>query len=332
MRNLKVLVTGAAGFLGQAIVTKLILAEANVSAFILPAETIPENWQESVTVIRGDIRDAATVQQAVDGQDLVIHLAALVGDWASADAHREVTIGGTRNVFIVAAAKNVRVILASSVVVYGDNIRKGLCSEETPHGKPMGAYSWAKQEQENWFDFYQKRGLTGCIIRPANIYGPGSGPWLHDVVTQINKGMPVLINGGRFNAGLTYVENVADLFLRAADAQHTNGQIYNVVDDDEITWHHYFSDLAGLLGVSHLRSIPRSVAGPAATVMDKVWRWAKVEQRPPVTPEAFNLVGFPNYFCNEKAKRELGWLPRIKYEQGFSTIAHYLRKRGLIKH
>ncbi len=330
MRNLNVLVTGAAGFLGQALVTKLLLADANITALILPTEAIPETWLDTVTAVRGDIRDAKLLTELIEGKDCVFHLAALVGDWSSQDAHREITIGGTRNVFTAAAKKSVRVVLASSIVVYGDNIRKGLCSEETPHGKPMGAYGWAKQEQENWFHFYEKRGLTGSIIRPANIYGPGSGPWLHDVVTQIKKGMPVLIDGGRFNAGLTYVENVADVFIRAATASHVNGNIYNVVDDDEITWHHYFSDLAGLLGVSHLRSIPRSVAGPAATIMDKVWRWAKAEQRPPVTPEAFNLVGFPNYFSNEKAKHELEWLPKIKYEQGFSTIAHYLRKQGMI--
>jgi len=332
MRNLKVLVTGATGFLGRAIVSKLMLADANISVFVLPTDSVPDTWSEPVTVIYGDIRDDDAVKQAVTGMDLVIHLAALVGDWASREAHRDVTVGGTRNLLVAAQQRNVRVILASSVVVYGHHIRNGLCSEETGHGKPMGPYSWAKQEQENWFHFYQKRGLTGCIIRPANIYGPGSGPWLRDVLTQIRRGVPVLVDGGRFNAGLTYVENVADLFLLAADAQHANGQTYNVVDDEDVTWHHYFSDLAGLIGMPQVRSIPRALARPAARVMDSVWRWAGSEQRPPITQEAFNLVAFPNYYCNEKAKRELGWWPKVKYEQGFSVIAHHLRQLGLVSH
>ena len=79
-------------------------------------------------------------------------------------------------------------VLASSIVVYGDNIGRGICDEDTPFGKTFGPYSRVKQLQEKMgWQYYKEKGLKLTVVRPANVYGPGSGPWLYQVVDSLKR-------------------------------------------------------------------------------------------------------------------------------------------------
>ena len=174
----------------------------------------------------------------------------------------------------------------------------------------MGIYSRAKQEQERTARrFADETGLPLTVIRPANVIGPGCGPWVEEALGLMHKGLPALISGGQQNAGLCSVENVVDVFVRAWKNDAAVGKIYNAADGSDVTWARYLKDLAELGGAPPPRSIPRWLAAGMASTGERAWRWTRRTERPPITWEALNLVGSHHQVPIDRARRELGYAP-----------------------
>lgn len=328
-RELTVLVTGGCGFLGQALVSQ-ILARTNwmVRVLALPNERVPEAWGARVQILRGDITNPSDVGRAAAGCSHIFHLAALVGDAGSYEAHDRVTVGGTAHVFEAALRHRSIVVLTTSICSYGDAIQRGACAEEAQPGKPQGPYGKAKQGQERLAWRFKAQGGRVCIVRPANIVGPGSGPWLLDAAHALRQGLPALIGGGQGHAALTVVDNVADFMLLAAQTPDAYGQAFNIEDDLPVTWQRYFNDLATLMKAPLPRSIPRWVAYLGASIVEPLFRRFFQRQRPPVTREALNLIAWNSHFPTAKA-RALGWAPKVSYEQMLQALGKDIQARGL---
>lgn len=322
-----VLVTGATGFIGSRVVHKLLQENVAVKALLLPGETVPLDWAEKIDITRGSISDPAAVAKAVSGAKTVIHLAAVVSDWGDERKYWEFTVEGSRLVFEEAIKNHARVVLASSIVVYGDKIQKQSCPEETGYGATFGPYSRTKQAQEKLaWEYHQNRGLRLSVVRPANVYGPRSGPWLHDVVNVLKSGAPGLVAGGEMNAGLVYVDNVADILILAASADIAIGRAYNASDALDVTWRQYFNDIAGMIGVKSPKSIPYPFASFSALTLEAIWKFFNIEKRPPITREALNLIGSDNRIPNDRVRKELQYHPRISYAEGLQRTREYLLK------
>ena len=323
------LVTGATGFIGRRLVQRLMEAGASPRALVLPDDAVPPSWGERVDVRLGDVSDRVAVARTCSGVRTVIHLAAMVGDWGGEALHRRVTVGGTENVLAEAALGRARVVLASSVVVYGDRLDRVICDESTPFGRPLGPYSRAKQSQERIARRLEReRGLLVAIVRPGNVYGAGSIPWVDVAVAQLERGMPALVGGGIHNACLCHVENAAGAFLLAASRPAAVGRAYNVNDASDVTWHRYFTDLARLAGTRPPRAVPRLPVEIAAHLSEFAWRLLGRNDRPPVTRESLNLVASNARVPIARIRRELGFEPRFDYADGLAEIAAYLGRRA----
>jgi len=320
-----IVVTGATGFIGRRVVKRLVSQGYKPHAFVLPQDALPKEWADGVQVTRGDMTDRASVDAAIKDSATVIHLAAVVGDWGAEDLHQRVTVEGTRHVLAATAANGARALLASSVVVYGDQIGHATCHEDHPHGRALGPYSRSKQAQERIaLELEASASLRVTIIRPSNVYGPASAPWVDSTVAQLRSGGPCLVGGGEQNAGLVYVDNVVDFFIRVAERPESVGRTFNLCDDLDVTWKRYFSDLSKLCGAGAPKSIPRFVASMAASVMERTYKILKREQRPDITHEALNLVGSNHRIPIDKARAELGFEPRVGYEEAMKRIAAYI--------
>jgi len=324
-----VLVTGGCGFLGQALIKQLLTqTRSHIRVLALPHEAVPPSWGSRVTVVKGDITRLADVEQAAQGCEQVFHLAAMVGDSGTYAQHERVTVGGTANVFKVALRQRAEVILTTSICAYGDAIQRGVCSEDTPPGTPQGPYGQAKQGQERLARRFRDEGGRVCVVRPANIIGPGSGPWLLDAAKALRQGLPALVGGGQGNAALAIVDNVADFLLLAARTPEAFGQAFNIHDGLPVTWQGYFMDLARLMDAPPPKSIPRGLAYLGARVAEPLFRRFFKSQRPPVTREALNLIAWDNQFPIDKA-RALGWSPQVSYQQILLSIKQDIVARGL---
>jgi 2-alkyl-3-oxoalkanoate reductase len=322
-----VLVTGATGFIGSRVVHKLLQNNVAVKALLLPREAVPAQWADRVEIIRGSIADAQVVEKAAAGAKTIIHLAAVVGDWGDEKKFWEFTVEGSRQIFEQAIKNKACVVLASSIVVYGDKIQSQSCPEETGYGKTFGPYSRTKQAQEKLgWDYHKNKSLKLSVVRPANVYGPRSGPWLHDVINVLKSGAPGLISGGKMNAGLAYVDNVADILILAGTLEKAIGRAYNACDGTDITWAKYFTDIADMIGVKNPKSIPRPLAACGAYILEAIWKFLAIEKRPPITREALNLVGSDNRIPIERIRKELGYEPIISYVEGLKHIKEYIDK------
>lgn len=321
-----IVVTGATGFIGRRLVARLVEEGYRPRAFVLPSESVP--WADDVDVARGDVTQRTSVAAALGDAATVFHLAAMVGDWGAPETHQRVTVRGTENVLCEAAGGRARVLLASSVVVYGEQIGTSVCDEQLPHGQTFGPYSQSKQAQERLaWQLEGSESLKVTIVRPTNVFGPGSVPWVDMAVRELKKGSPTLIDGGRRTAGLTYVDNVVDVFVRAAERPGAIGRIYNANDDNGVTWLRYFTELATLCGAPAPTSIPGAVAHAAAYALETAYRVTRRNERPPITREALNLVGSNHRVPIDRAKEELGYLPLVGYLDGMKRVAAYLEEK-----
>jgi nucleoside-diphosphate-sugar epimerase len=323
-----VLVTGATGFIGRRVVHKLLQKGIDVKVLVLPDEAIPLEWADRVKTVRGSISDPRAVAEAAAGAETIIHLVAIVTDWGDEKKYWEVTVEGSRLIFEQAVKNRARVVLASSIAVYGDHIHSQPCPEDTPYGKTLGPYSRTKQAQERLaWDYYKDKNMKLSVVRPANVYGPGSGPWLHDVVDVLRSGSPGLISGGEMNAGLAYVDNVADVLILAGSTGKAIGRAYNACDGLEVTWKEYFTDLADMIGVGKPKSLPEPLAVIGAYLMEGVYKMFDIQKRPLITREALNLVGSDNRIPNDRIKNELDYTPQVSYAEGLQRIREYIDQK-----
>lgn len=323
-----ILVTGATGFIGSHLVATLLKQAYKVKAIVLPDESVKADWKDRVEIYRGDIADYALVERALQGVKTVIHLAALVQDWGLASLHQRITVNGTENLCRAASDVKARVVLVSSITVYGDRINTHLCTEDVGFGRPQGLYGRSKQEQERIVQHYatEKR-LRSTIVRPSNIYGADSKSWVDEVVKLLRVGGITLIGDGNQNAGLCYVVNLVDLLIRAASLPCAVGRVYNAADEFDISWRHYFSDLARLAGTRPPKAAPLFLARFLAHLFKNIWKIGKFDQRPPLTLEALNLVGSHHRISIERARNELAYTPLVSYEESLGEIEKYLRKQ-----
>ncbi len=320
-----VLVTGAAGFIGRRLVHRLLDDGKQVVAFDLAA--CPESLQgaKGLKWMQGDISRPRVLDQAVTECGTLIHLAAMVGDWGKSERHRAVTVEGTRQCFESALLnESLRVVLASSIVVYGEQIDAGVCHEALPLGQTFGPYSESKQAQERLAQQFLQRGLDVRIVRPANVYGSGSRPWVEQLGEELLRGVPVLIAGGNFDAGLVHVDNVVEVLLLAARVVDGRGQIYNAADEEGITWKQYMSDLADLFGAPEPRVIPKALAHYMAVVGERAYRLVSAQRRPPITREALNLVGSRHQISMAKTRAHLRFQTKTPYKHGLAELARYI--------
>jgi len=323
-----VLVTGGAGFIGMHLVARLLADGNQVVVFDVPGAQIPNTWRERVRVICGDIAHRGDVDAAMQGIGTVFHAAAIVSDWAPRKAYERVTLQGSRYLFEAAVHNRTRVLLLSSGSVYGDKIGRGVLREDEPLERPLGIYGEFKQRQESLgWKFQRERGMQLTVVRPFKVFGPGSKPLVHEVAGNLLKGNPTLINGGNYNPGLVYVENLVDILVRAASLPYAQGRVYNGYDGTIATLRRYFTDLARIIGAPPPKVMPGWFARMLAAVVEPTWRIMRKKSRPLLTNDSLRMISSDYQISTARVRDELGFTPRVSYEEGMRRVEAYWRGR-----
>lgn len=317
----RALITGGPGFVGRRVVIRLLDAGWEVTSLSLPGEPAPDEWAGRVRIVHGDLADPAGFAPVAADADLIVHLAAPVGVAGRYDWQWRIMVDGT-TALLEAARPGARVVLASSIAVYGDRIQQGACREDDGFGAWQGAYGRAKQGEERAAAAVAaERGLALAIVRPANVYGlGGGGAWGDRLLDWIRASGGAVIGDGETNdAGLVHVDNLADALVLAGTHEAAHGGTYNVCDGNGVTWRRFMDDMAAIAGM------PPPPAWPLAPVLEA----ACANEDPatlgePVDPalpslEGLNLVGFDNRIDSSRIRRELGWGPRVNYAEAMAA-------------
>ena len=235
------LVTGGAGFIGSHIATRLIRDGHRVRVLDNFSSGKLENLSEikdEIEIIRGDIRDAAAVRDAIGGVEIVFHEAALGSvprSVADPLTTHETNITGTLNVLLAARDAGVRrVVYASSSSVYGET--PVLPKIEDMHPHPLSPYALSKLTGEHYLSVFNKvYGLESVSLRYFNIFGPRQDPEseyaavIPKFVTALLEGRsPTIYGDGLQSRDFTYVDNVVEANLLASESSAAPGGIFNV--------------------------------------------------------------------------------------------------------
>jgi len=318
-----ILVTGASGFIGRSLVARLRGRRNAVRALVLPEERVALDAE----IARGDVTLPETLVPAMRGMRLVYHLAAIVGDWGPEALYRAVNVDGTRNLLIAAAAAGVeRVVVVSSLVVYGSQLGAEICDEDMPREHGCGPYSRSKRAQEELaLDFHRFGRVPVTVVRPGNVYGPGSVNWVDTPVALLRAGRLPLIGGGAGDASLAWVDNLVELLVLAGREPAAAGRVYNANDGSGVTWAGYFTELARVAGARPpRRSLPAPAAMAAAVALEAAWRVARRRRRPLFTREAVTLLASRHAVPVSRAAIELGFTPAVEFGETMDRLARHL--------
>ncbi|HPM43005.1 MAG TPA: SDR family oxidoreductase [Candidatus Omnitrophota bacterium] len=235
------LVTGGAGFIGSNIVEELVRRGKKVRVldnFITGKMENLKPFMDKIELVKGDIRNRATLKKAFKGIDYVIHQAALRSVPKSVDdpfTTNEINVTGTLNVLYEAkAAKVKRVVYASSSSAYGD--AKHFPQRETDTPGPISPYGVSKLAAEHYCVTFAKTfGLETVSLRYFNVFGPRQNPESKYsavipifIFNMIKGESPVVDWDGKQSRDFTYVANVVEANLRACTTRGISGEVFNV--------------------------------------------------------------------------------------------------------
>jgi nucleoside-diphosphate-sugar epimerase len=326
-----VLVTGASGFIGGALARRLSGEGRAVRCLVRPSSDTTALDPLGVELATGALEDTASLHRAAAGCEQVVHCAAMVSDWGTVAEIEAANVAGTRNVLGAArAAGTRRFVHISSTDVYGHAGPWPLGEDATPRGF-ANWYAQTKLEAER--ALRRERGADMpelVILRPATVYGPGSREVVGEIARAILAHRMLLVDRGRTNAGLCYVENLIDAVLLALDAPAASGETFNVSDELDVTWARFTADLAEGLGARPVSlSIPYPLALALARGLEGVYRLARgvsgLEIAPLLSRQAVQVLGREQGFSTAKVRAMLGWEPRVSYEDGLRETLAWLR-------
>jgi len=218
----KVFVTGSTGFIGSALVEKLLGRGFGVRALKRNAPATPRPNLEYIT---GDITDKESLRNGMTGCDYVFHLAAYAKNWASdPKIYTQVNIEGTRNVFAVAKEQNVqRIIWTSTIMTLGFPPTGGVGNEKMPRPSErfLTEYERTKTNMEREAAEWINKGLPLVIVNPTRVFGPGVQSEANSVtklIDQYRRGLfPILLNRGRNIGNYGFIDDIVEGHLLAME-------------------------------------------------------------------------------------------------------------------
>jgi nucleoside-diphosphate-sugar epimerase len=322
------LVTGATGFIGSHLVSRLlkeghhvrVLCRKESQGKLLPEFAQPKHAQ-MFQIAYGDLKDRNSLEIATQGVTHIYHCAGQVLDWGSDQEFNAINIQGTAWLLESAARAQVkRFVHLSTVAVFGVPAPSQF-SDESPYGSSQDPYSRTKMEGEKIaLQAYREKSVPVTVLRPTVVYGPRS-TWLEEPLRMIQKGKMFLLDRGKGTCHPCYIENLMDAMMLVSEHPAAVGQAYLVGDDDPIPFSRYFQGVASLAGQGPIkRSIPLTVARAMATTFEAAARLTRSSSRPLLTHTAIDMVCTPSQMSMDKIRRELGFRPRYRFDQAIQEL------------
>jgi len=319
-------ITGIGGFIGLRMAERALERGMRVQGLDAVAAAADLARQKGAEVVVGDVTDKDAVTRASRGADIMFHTAAVVEEDGERALYQRVNVEGTRTVAEAARAAGVRhFVQISSVMVYGFTYPP-FVAEDGPFRGEGNPYCETKLASDRLvLGLHAPGSFDVTVIRPGDVYGPRSRPWVLRPLELMRKHMFCLIDGGRGTMNHVHVDNLLDAVFLALE-QGAGGEAFNVTDGGKTTFAEYFGHLARMLGRKRLPSAPGALVRSVFSLAGRAG--ALIGIRLPVSPAAVDFVSRPHPYSIARVRRELGYEPRISLEQGMAEVERALRAAG----
>jgi nucleoside-diphosphate-sugar epimerase len=321
----KALVTGGGGFLGGAVVRRLV--DRGYSVRSLQRGLYPQLDALGVEQIRGDIADPKVVGRAVEGCTIVFHVAAKVDPWGAFEPFRRTNVVGTENVLAAMRRHGVPKLVFTSTpsVVHRGGDLAGV-DESEPYPEHFdAAYPQTKAMAEMAVLAANDDNLSTVALRPRLIWGPDDTNLVPQLVERARSGRLRFVGGGNNLVDTTYIDNAADAHLLAADrltpGSACAGRPYFISNGDPWPLKKIVNGILAAAGLPpEERAVPLQLAVAAGAIFETVERFVPFPKGPPMTRFIARNFASAHWFDISAARRDLGYEPKITINDGLEKL------------
>ncbi|AXN45309.1 3 beta-hydroxysteroid dehydrogenase/Delta 5--_4-isomerase [Mycobacterium marinum] len=317
----KIFITGANGFIGANLAARLRQLGARVTGVDLVAD--PANG-----IIAGSTADPAAWASALDGVDAVVHLAALVSTVVAVETAWDVNVLGTKKVIDAAVDAGVRrFVHLSSIAAYGwdfpDHVTEDYPTRVTGG---LSTYVDTKTNSELVALANANRGMEMVVVRPADVYGPGS-VWIREPIAMAKANQLILPERGSGVFDVIYIDNFVDAMVLVLATEGIAGEVFNLGEELAVSCREYFGEVASWTGAK-VRSVPIRIGAPALGAIGRIQR--RLGMSSELGPALLHMLNRRYVVSNDKARDRLGFKPVVSYHEGMARSKEWARHEGLI--
>ncbi len=330
----RVVVTGGGGFVGSAIVRRLVACGEQVT--VIGRSSYPQLEGKGVHCIRGDVSDRNLMEHALKGVDLVFHVAAKAGIWGSWEEYKRTNIQGTEACIHGCRKNGVPALVYTSTpsVVFGNRSLEGV-DEKIHYARTSYChYAASKIIAERLVLNADSKQLRTTAIRPHLVWGPGDPHLIPRLLARARSGKLKMVGNGRNRVDISYIDNVVQAHLLAAEnlfgPADAGGRAFFIGQEKPVFLWDWINGLLSDLGIEQVqKKVPFSVAFAIGSVLESVYTSLNRTTEPPMTRFVALQLAKSHWFSHNAAKEALGYVPEVTIEDGMKRLVQWIRKASL---
>lgn len=324
LKGTKVVVTGVTGFIGGHLARRLHELGADVVGTGRRIDKVPSLAAVGIGLHKADLRDADAMRAAVQGAEVVFHVAAWLGaDRPIPEPAHAINVDATGQLVRLAAEAGVRrFVQVSTIAVYGAPPDGDLDVDHLLDlSERNDEYGRTKAEGEQLaVRLAAELGVDLAVVRPGMVYGPGSWTWTAGMLKLVRRGTPVLVGAGDGHASPIFVQDLVDLLVLAGTHPDAPGGVFHAVERPS-PWTEFFGFYGAMCG-RRPRRLPLWLASILAVASEKLPLGL------PLTRSRLEHMKAKPVYRIDRARDLLGWTPLTPLERGMEISADWLREIG----
>jgi dihydroflavonol-4-reductase len=320
-----VAVTGGTGFTGAALITRLAADDYQVRALARNASGIAS--LPNVQVIVGDLSDKGALNQLVQGVDTVFHIAAMYRNEGSFEEFLAVNFEGTRALLESSRQAGVRRFVYCSTIGVHGTVAQTPADENAPFN-PRDYYQESKLMAEKHCLAMHNQGIEVVVIRPCGIYGPGDTRMLK-MFRMIDKGTFFFVGSAQPNFHPVYIDDLVQGFVLVMSIDQAAGEVFIIGGPRYLPLREYVAAAARAVGARiPTLTIPYEVMNLLAASCEWLCKIPGIS--PPLHRRRLTFFKHNRAFTIGKARRMLGYEPKVELDEGFRRTVAWYREQGLL--
>ncbi|MBI3266850.1 MAG: NAD-dependent epimerase/dehydratase family protein [Chlamydiae bacterium] len=327
---MKILVTGGTGFTGSHLTRRLIKRGAHVVVIDNQKGLFYDGLNQMGAEIHlGSVSDRALVDQVMKGCEVVYHVAAMFRKVnLPKKIYWDVNVEGTRYLMEAALKYGVKKFVNCSTCGIHGHVRSEPATEDSPIA-PEDYYQYTKYEGERVVKEYLGKGLKILTLRPTAIYGPGDPERFLMLFKRVNQGRFLMFGSGEAHYHPLYIDNLVDAFEAASASDRGNGEVYLIGDEKYHSLNELVLAIAQSLGVKlKIQHLPFWPLWTVALGCEILYKPLRID--PPIFRRRVDWFRQNRAFSIEKAKRELGYQPKVDLKEGLKRTGEWYREKGYL--